>query len=92
MFANYGIRTIQNNEPMKTQENTDKLLKFVYYKFVNEELNNDSLLKLIELCGDLLNLQSIPKYAKENNMSYNGVKNYRRIVKIFGNKLVLDNK
>ena len=76
---------------MKTTENTDKLLEFVYNKNIKGELNNDSLVQLIELSGSLLNLKTIPDYAKANNKSYNGVKNNRNIVTIFNVKFVIDN-
>jgi len=77
---------------MKQVENTNKINEFIYNKFVSNELNNDSLVQIIELSGMLLNLKSISKYAKDNNLSYNGVKNYREIIELFGNKFVLDNK
>jgi len=77
---------------MKQAENTNKINEFIYNKFVSNELNNDSLVQIIELSGMLLNLKSISKYAKDNNLSYNGVKNYREIIELFGNKFVLDNK
>lgn len=76
---------------MKQAENTNKINEFIYNKFVSNELNNDSLVQIIELSGMLLNLKSISDYAKDNNLSYNGVKNHRNIVKLFGNKFVLDN-
>lgn len=75
----------------KTTENTDKLLKFVYDKFISEELNNDSLVQLIELSGSLLNLKTIPDYAKDNNKTYNGVKNNRNIKELFNIKFVIEN-
>ena len=77
---------------MQTTENTNKLLNFVSTKFQNNELDNNSLLKLIELCGSYLNLQTIPNYAKENNISYNGVKNHREIVVLFDTKYVINNE
>jgi hypothetical protein len=77
---------------MQTTENTNKLLNFVSTKFQDNELDNNSLLQLIELCGNYLNLQTIPNYAKENNISYNGVKNYREVVKLFNVKFVIDNE
>jgi hypothetical protein len=77
---------------MGSIENTNKIKEFIYNKFVNDELNNDSLVQIIELSGMLLNLKSISNYAKDNNLSYNGVKNHRNIVELFGNKFVLDNK
>ena len=76
---------------MKHTENTNKLKEFISKKFINDELNNDSLLQISELCGEFLNLRSIPAYAKEFNMSYNGVKNNREIITLFGNKYVIDN-
>ena len=75
----------------QTPENTTKLLKFVADKFQANELDNNSLLQLIELCGSYLNIQSITDYAKANAMSYNGVKNHRQIVEIFKQKFVIDN-
>jgi len=76
---------------MQTTENTTKLLNFVSTKFQNNELDNNSLLQLLELCGNFLNLQTIPNYAKENNINYNGVKNYRGVVELFNVKFVIDN-
>lgn len=54
---------------METTENTSKLLNFVAQKFEARELENESLVQLIELCGAYLNLQTISDYAKANNMS-----------------------
>ena len=76
---------------METIENTKKLIKFVSSKFENDELNNDSLVQLIELCGCYLNLQDIPSYAKKYDLSYNGVKNHRQIKVILNKKFVIDN-
>ena len=76
---------------MKTIENSEKLNKFVYDKFCKNELDNFSLIQLIELAGSLLNLKTINDYAKENKLSYNGVKNNRKIQKIFNVKFVIDN-
>jgi hypothetical protein len=76
---------------MKTPENTRKLLDFVGEKFESRQINNDSLVQLIELCGSYLNLQTIANYAKTHNMSYNGVKKCRKVVVLFNNKYVIDN-
>ncbi|GAG11596.1 unnamed protein product, partial [marine sediment metagenome] len=75
----------------ETLDNTKKLIKFVSSKFENDELNNDSLVQLIELCGSYLNLQDIPTYAKNHNLSYNGVKKFRCIKTILNKKFVIDN-
>jgi hypothetical protein len=76
---------------MSITENTTKLLKFTSEKFEKGELNNDSLVQLIELAGNYLNIESIPNYAKQNNLSYNGVKKFRTIVELFNIKFVIDN-
>lgn len=76
---------------METAENTNKLLNFVAEKFETGQLENQSLVQLIELCGNYLNLCTIAEYAKANKMSYNGVKNHRKIVTLFNQKFVIDN-
>jgi hypothetical protein len=57
----------------------------------NNELTNNELVQLIEYIGSYLNLQTIPDFAKTNNMSYNGVKKFRTIKTIFNTKYVIDN-
>ena len=76
----------------QTEINTDKTCDFIEDKFLSSELDNDSLVQIIELCGSMLNLSTISNYAKENNMSYNGVKKCRCLINLFGVKLVLDNE
>ena len=75
-----------------TVDNTEKLCKFISDKFISKELNNESLVQIIELCGGYLNLQTISDYAKANNLSYNGVKKCRKYVKLFKVKFVIDNE
>lgn len=55
------------------------------------KFSNNQIVQIIELGGAYLNLQSISDYAKNNNMSYNGVKHHRTITTIFNNKYVIDN-
>lgn len=74
------------------KRNTDKLEIFIAKNFELDKLNNESLVQIIELCGMYLNLQTISNYAKEYGMSYNGVKNHREIINLFGNKYVIDNE
>jgi hypothetical protein len=76
---------------MKNASKINKLLNFIAEKFENNELDNSDMVQIIELCGMYLNLQTISDYAKEHNLSYNGVKNHRQIVNLFGNKYVLEN-
>ena len=68
-----------------------KIKEYINKAVTKGELSNDSMVQIIELLGSYLNLQTIPNYAKENNKSYNGVKNNRKIINLFGNKYVLDN-
>lgn len=58
---------------------------------VEEELSNDFLVQIIELAASYLNLKTIPNYAKDKNLSYNGVKKTRFIKEIIGVKFVIDN-
>jgi len=57
----------------------------------NGKWSNEGLVELIILSGDYMNLKTIPDYAKENNMTYSGVKKFRKVVEIFGVKPIIDN-
>ncbi len=76
----------------ETIKNTEKLKTFIANKFEKGELDNESLVQLIELSGMYLNLKTIPDYANDNNLSYNGVKKYRNIKTLFNTKFVIDNQ
>lgn len=76
---------------METLTKTDKILNFIENKYVDDEIDNDSLVQIIEHCGRLLNLKTISQYSKDNNISYNGVKNYRKCLVLFNTKFVIDN-
>ena len=56
------------------------------------ELSNDDMLKLIDHIGMYLNIQTIGNYAKSNNISYNGAKNFNTVVLLFGEKFIIDNE
>jgi hypothetical protein len=71
--------------------NTDKLLQFVANKFENNELDNNSLVQLIELAGSYLNLQTLPNWAAANGKSYNGAKMQKNKIELFGVKFIIDN-
>lgn len=73
------------------QQNTFKLLSFVGNKFEVGELDNESLVQLIEQAALYLNLMTIPKYAEHNRITYNGVKKCRNVREIIGVKFVIDN-
>lgn len=55
------------------------------------ELTNDELVQIIEHIGGYLNLTTISEYARQQNLSYNGVKKFRQVTKIFNVKFVIDN-
>jgi hypothetical protein len=74
------------------KQNTTKLLNFIHEKFRNEELDNDSMVQLIEQAGSYLNLQTLPNWAKENFKSYNGAKMQKNKVNLFGVKFIIDNE
>jgi hypothetical protein len=69
----------------------DNVLNRIEEMIQKGNISNNCLLQLIELSGDYLNIQTIPNYAKNNSISYNGAKNHRNIKKIFGVKFVIDN-
>ena len=69
----------------------NKIEEHLSLRIENGELTNDDLVQLIEHIGAYLNLQTIPDYAKEHKLSYNGVKKFRTIKTIFNTKFVIDN-
>jgi len=71
--------------------NGEKLAEFTYKKFVNNELNNTDLVELIKLAGSLLNLKTIPDYAKANGITYQGAKTCRDVTELFGVKFIIKN-
>jgi hypothetical protein len=72
--------------------NGQKLLTFLDEKMHGGSFTNNDLIQFIESVGQYLGLQTIPDYAKENNLSYNGVKNFREVKDILGVKFVIDNE
>jgi hypothetical protein len=76
----------------QTQANTEKFCQFITEKFESNQLDNDSLVQIIELCGGYLNLETIAAYSKRVGKSYNGVKNFRVVKSIFNVKFVIDNE
>lgn len=56
------------------------------------EINNDSLVQIIELCRHYLNPLTISDYSRKYNISYNGAKKHKKQIIIFGNvKFIIDN-
>lgn len=69
-----------------------KLNDFLDSKMYEGDFTNDDLVQFIESAGKYLNLQTIPDYAKEHKMSYQGVRDHRTIRTIFNVKFVIDNE
>jgi hypothetical protein len=69
-----------------------KLNDFLDSKMYDGDFTNDDLVQFIESAGKYLNLQTIPDYAKEHKMSYQGVRDHRTIRTIFNVKFVIDNE
>jgi len=57
----------------------------------NGDLSNDDIVQIIEHIGGYLNIKTISDYARDNKKSYNGVKKFRSIRKIFNVRFVIDN-
>lgn len=60
----------------------------------NGKWSNNGLVQLIELAGRFLNIETLPKYAANQKISYNGAKmRYKTKGKtIFGAKFIIDNE
>ncbi len=80
------------SETLTIKEKNEKLKAFIFQKFQDGELDNDTLVQLIAQAGNYLNLQTISDYAKTHKMSYNGVKNNRTIITLFNVSFVIDNE
>lgn len=76
---------------MNLSSNGKKLSEFLDHKMQEKAFTNNDLVHFIEQVGRYLNLQTIPDYAKDRKLSYNGVKNNRKTSKIFNVKFVIDN-
>ena len=66
----------------------DKIEEYVYKTICKDELD---IVQLFERLSCYANLKTISQYAKDYNKSYNGIKNNRKIITLFGCKFVADN-
>lgn len=53
--------------------------------------SNTGLVQLIELAGMYLNIKTIPDYAKDQRITYNGAKKRINPITIFNVKFIIDN-
>jgi len=67
--------------------NGQKLIAFLDSKMYDGDFTNDDLVQFVEQVGKYLGLKTIPHYAKENKLSYNGVKKFREIKKNIKRKI-----
>lgn len=72
--------------------NKTDIFSLIEAEIQNGNINNSSLIELINLAGDYLNLKLVKDYAKENKISYNGAKKFRNPIEIFGTKYIIDNE
>ena len=56
------------------------------------KVSNDELVQIIAMCGEYLNLKTISDYCRNTGTSYNGAKNFRNKVELFGVKFIIDNE
>lgn len=77
---------------MKSQAHVDKIEEYIYKTLQKNELSTENLLQIIERVNTYLNLKTIQQYATDNKISYNGAKNHRKIIYLFGCKFIADNK
>ena len=77
---------------MKDSIHIDKIEEYVYKCICKNELSNSDLVQLFERLNDYAGLKTITQYAKDNNISYNGAKNNRNVIELFGVKFIADNE
>lgn len=92
LAANDCISAIQKSEPLQMTEKEIDIINRLGTYIHENGMSNEALVQLIELSGSFLNLMTISDYAKANQLSYNGVKHNRTIVKIFNTKFVIENQ
>lgn len=57
---------------------------------VDQITDTGKMVQLIELLSHKLDLKTLSKYAKDNRLSYNGVKKCRSTIELGGVKFVVD--
>ena len=70
----------------------NKICEHLSSRIINGDLSNDDMVQIIELVGGYLNLATVSDYARQNKLSYNGVKKFRTVKQIFNVKFVIDNQ
>lgn len=76
---------------MKTSANIKEIENLIEEKLFKNEISSEDLVQLFERLNTYTNLKTITSYAKSNNLSYNGAKKCRKIIKLFGVKFIMGN-
>lgn len=77
---------------MQISEYEEKSLNKLGEAITAGKWSNAGLVQLIELSGGFLNIRTLAEYAKQENLSYNGAKKCREVIKILGIKFIIDNE
>lgn len=75
---------------MKNEHHIGKIEEYIFKSIQKDELDCNGLVQLTERINRYLNLKTLPNYAKNNGISYNGAKNHRQIIELFGCKFIAD--
>jgi hypothetical protein len=79
-------------EKGKIKENTFAILDKIAEMYENKELDDESLIQIMQVCGDYyLKMKTIADYAKDNNLTYQGVRKERISFTLFNSKFVKNN-
>lgn len=76
---------------MTSPENKRHLDKIEEYFYKASSMDGLCPVQVIERINLYINLKTIQKYADDNGISYNGAKNNRKIITLFGCKFIADN-
>jgi len=72
-------------------EKPNKYKESIELDFYGGELSNEDLIEILQLIRELLQLKSVKEYAKENNITPQGVYTCRKPIEFCTFKLVVDN-
>lgn len=76
---------------MQLSEYEQKALLKLEQAIQEDKWSNDGLVELLKLCGEYLNLMTIPRYAERVGKTYPGVVKTKEITELFGVKWIIDN-
>lgn len=77
---------------MESSIHIEKIKEYIDRCMLKGDLHPDDLVQIIEHNNTYINLKTIPKYAKDNNISDSGARRYRKVLTLFGVKFIADNE